>query len=148
MEKRLSKEFKELEKKISIQRKEKSEQIIKEKLDTKKLDYDTISLILEIFDKSKFSWHKEHFDVFDSKSNSFRGKELPSNNRECVMLGLRLGTIRSKIIYNLRDRQINEDERQSIDDLVWNFVWYQWKEARMLYDYSTNRKNRNTTSAS
>jgi hypothetical protein len=142
MERRLSKEFKELEKKISIQRKEKSEQIIKEKLDTKKLDYDTISLILEIFDKSKFRWHKEHFDVFDSKSNSFRGKELPSNNRECVMLGLRLGTIRSKIIYNLRDRQINEDERQSIDDLVWNFVWYQWKEARILYNFSMNMENR------
>jgi hypothetical protein len=142
MERRLSKEFKELEKKISIQRKEKSEQIIKEKLDTKKLDYDTISLILEIFNKSKFRWHKEHFDVFDSKSNSFRGKELPSNNRECVMLGLRLGTIRSKIIYNLRDRQINEDERQSIDDLVWNFVWYQWKEARILYNFSMNMENR------
>lgn len=142
MEERLSKELKELEKKISIQRKEKSEQVIKEKLDTKKLDYDTISLILEIFDKSKFKWHKEHFDVFNTKSSNFRGKELPENNRECVMLGLRLGTIRSKIIYNLRDRQINEDERQSIDDLVWNFVWYQWKEARMLYDFSMNVENR------
>lgn len=142
MEERLSKELKELEKKISIQRKEKSEQVIKEKLDTKKLDYDTISLILEIFDKSKFKWHKEHFDVFNAKSSNFRGKELPENNRECVMLGLRLGTIRSKIIYNLRDRQINEDERQSIDDLVWNFVWYQWKEAKMLYDFSMNVENR------
>lgn len=142
MEEKLSKEFKELEKKISIRRKEKSEQIIKEKLDAKKLDYDTISLILEIFDKSKFRWHKEHFDVFNTKFNSFRGKELPENSRECVMLGLRLGTIRSKIIYNLRDRQINEEERQSIDDLVWNFVWYQWKEARMLYEFSMNGKNR------
>jgi len=132
------KELKNLEKKLTKQRKEKSEQIIKEKLDKKKLDYDTIVLIIEIFEKSKFRWHKEHFDVFNSKSNNFRGKELPNNNRECVMLGLRLGTIRSKIIYNLRDRQTTEEERQSIDDLVWNFVWYQWKEARMLYDYSIN----------
>lgn len=138
MEEKLSKELKDLEKKFSSQRKEKSEKIIKEKLDKKKLDYDTVALILEIFEKSKFKWHKEHFDVFDSKSNNFRGKELPNNNRESVMLGLRLGTIRSKIIYNLRDRQIMEEERQSIDDLVWNFVWYQWKEARMLYDYSIN----------
>jgi len=52
------------------------------------------------------------------------------------MLGLRSGTIRSKIIYNLIDKKITEEERQSIDDLVWNFVWYQWKEARILYDYS------------
>ena len=132
------KELKNLEKKLTKQRKEKSEQIIKEKLDKKKLDFDTIALIIEIFEKSKFRWHKEHFDVFNSKSNNFRGKELPNNNRECVMLGLRLGTIRSKIIYNLRDRQTTEEERQSIDDLVWNFVWYQWKEARMLYDYSIN----------
>ncbi|BDQ30905.1 hypothetical protein NZNM25_12710 [Nitrosopumilus zosterae] len=140
MQAKISKELKDLERKLDKQRKEKVEQIIKEKLDQKKLDYDIITLILEIFDKSKFRWHKEHFDIFDSKSNSFRGKELPSNNRECVMLGLRLGTIRSKINYNLRDRQIKEEERQSIDDLVWDFVWYQWKEARMLYDYSTNGK--------
>jgi len=132
------KELKNFERKLANQRKEKSEQIIKEKLDKKKLDYDTIALIIEIFEKSKFKWHKEHFDVFNSKSNNFRGKELPNNNRECVMLGLRLGTIRSKIIYNLRDRQTTEEERQSIDDLIWNFVWYQWKEARMLYDYSKN----------
>jgi len=132
------KELKNLERKLANQRKEKSEQIIKEKLDKKKLDYDTIALIIEIFEKSKFKWHKEHFDVFNSKSHNFRGKELPNNNRECVMLGLRLGTIRSKIIYNLRDRQTTEEERQSIDDLIWNFVWYQWKEARMLYNYSIN----------
>jgi len=130
------KRLRNLEKKLANQRKEKSEQIIKEKLDKKKLDYDTISLIIKIFEKSKFRWHKEHFDIFNSKSNNFRGKELPNNNRECVMLGLRLGTIRSKIIYNLRDRQTTEEERQSIDDLIWNFVWYQWKEARILYDYS------------
>ncbi|KAF6247491.1 hypothetical protein C6990_03280 [Nitrosopumilus sp. b3] len=140
MGEKIIKDLKDLEKKISRQRKEKSEQIIKEKLDKKKLDYDTIELIIEIFEKSKFKWHKEHFEVFDSKSNNFRGKELPDNNRECVMLGLRLGTIRNKIIYNLRDRQLTEEERQSIDDLAWNFVWYQWKEARMLYDYSVNGK--------
>lgn len=140
MGEKITKDLKDLEKKISRQRKEKSELIIKEKLDKKKLDYDTILLIIEIFEKSKFKWHKEHFEVFDSKSNNFRGKELPDNNRECVMLGLRLGTIRNKIIYNLRDRQLTEEERQSIDDLAWNFVWYQWKEARMLYDYSVNGK--------
>jgi len=138
MEEKLVKELKKLEKKLAIERKEKSEQIIKEKMDRKQLDYDTITLILEIFETSRFKWHKEHFDVFNSKSNNFRGKELPNNNRECVMLGLRLGTIRSKIIYNLRDRQITEEERQSIDDLVWNFVWFQWKEARTFYNYSVN----------
>ena len=110
------KELKNLEKKLTKQRKEKSEQMIKEKLDKKKLDYDTIALIIEIFEKSKFRWHKEHFDIFNSKSNNFRGKELPNNNRECVMLGLRLGTIRSKIIYNLRDRQTTDEERQSIEE--------------------------------
>lgn len=138
MQGKLSKKLKNLEKKLGNQRKEKSEQIIKEKLDKRKLDYDTITLILEIFEKSKFKWHKEHFDVFDSKSNNFRGKDLPNNNRECVMLGVRLGTIRSKIIYNLRDRQITDEERQSIDDLVWNLIWYHWKEARMLHDFSMN----------
>ena len=136
-----SQDLKELEKKLSKQRKEKSEGIIKEKLDKKKLDYDTVSLILEIFEKSKFRWQAEHFDVFDSRPNEFRGRELPQNNRECVMLGMRLGTIRSKIIYNLRDRPVTEKERQSIDDLVWNFVWYQWKEARMLYDFTIKERD-------
>ena len=84
------KRLRNLEKKLANQRKEKSEQIIKEKLDKKKLDYDTISLIIKIFEKSKFRWHKEYFDIFNSKSNNFRGKELPNNNRECVMLGLGL----------------------------------------------------------
>lgn len=140
MQGKLSKKLKNLEKKLANQRKEKSEQIIKEKLDKRKLDYDTITLILEIFEKSKFKWHKEHFDVFDSKSNNFRGEDLPNNNRECVMLGVRLGTIRSKIIYNLRDRQITDEERQSIDDLVWNLIWYHWKEARMLHDFSMNEE--------
>ena len=138
MTEKLSKlqDLKELEKKLSRQRKEKSEEFIKEKLDKKKLDYDTISLIVEIFEKSKFRWQKEHFDLFDAKSDEFRGRELPKNNRECVMLGMRLGMLRSKIIFNLRDRPVTEKERQSIDDLVWNLVWYQWKEARMLYDFS------------
>jgi hypothetical protein len=130
-----SKPLKEFEKKLSMQRKQHSENLIKEKLDQKKLDYDTIALILEVFDKSKFQWHKEHFDVFDSKPDSFRGKILPKNNRECVMLGVRLGTMRSKIIYNLRDMSLSETQRQDIDDLIWNFVWYSWQEARMIHDY-------------
>jgi hypothetical protein len=33
---------------------------MKEKLDKKKLDYYTVSLILEVFRKSKFQWHAEH----------------------------------------------------------------------------------------
>ena len=140
MQEKLSKKLKNLEKKLENQRKEKCEQIIKEKLDKKKIDYDTITLILEIFEKSKFKWHKEHFDVFDSKSNNFKGKDLPHNNRECVMLGVRLGTIRSKIIYNLRDRQITDKERQSIDDLTWNLIWHQWKKARILHDFIMNEE--------
>ena len=130
-----SKSLSEIKKKLSRERKQVSEDLIKEKLNKKKLDYDTVSLILEIFNKSKFLWHDEHFDIFESKPNDFRGKELPKNNRECVMLGLRLGTMRGKIIYNLRDRQITEEQRQDIDDLIWNFVWYSWKESRIVYDY-------------
>ena len=133
-------ELKELEKKLSNQRKEKSEEFIKEKLDNKKLDYDTVSLIIELFEKSKFRWQKEHFEIFDTRPEEFRGKDLPKNNRECVMLGMRLGMLRSKIIFNLRDRPVTEKERQSIDDLVWNLVLYQWKEARILYDYSNKEK--------
>jgi hypothetical protein len=45
-------------------------------------------MILQVFEKSKFQWHKEHFDIFDSKPDDFRGKELPKNYRECVMLGI------------------------------------------------------------
>lgn len=136
-----SKSLKELEKKLGIQRKQVSEDLIKEKLNKKKLDYDTISLILEVFDKSKFQWYEEHFAVFDSKPDNFRGKILPKNNRECVMLGVRLGTIRSKIIYNLRDAQLTEKQRQDIDDLIWNFVWYSWQEARILHDYMIKEKS-------
>ena len=130
-----SKSLSEIKKKLSRERKQVSEDLIKEKLNKKKLDYDTVSLILEVFNKSKFQWHDEHFDIFDSKPDDFRGKELPKNNRECVMLGLRLGTMRGKIIYNLRDRQITEEQRQDIDDLIWNFVWYSWKESRIVHDY-------------
>ncbi|EIJ65483.1 hypothetical protein BD31_I0697 [Candidatus Nitrosopumilus salaria BD31] len=136
-----SKSLKELEKKLNQQRKQASENLIKEKLDQKNLDYDTVSVILEIFDKSKFQWHEEHFDVFDSKPDDFRGKILPKNNRECVMLGVRLGTMRSKIIYNLRDLQLTEKQRQDIDDLIWNFVWYSWQQARILHDHIIKEKS-------
>jgi len=136
-----SKSLKELEKKLDIQRKQASEHLIKEKLNKKKLDYDTVSLILEVFDKSKFQWQGEHFDVFDSKPDYFRDKILPKNNRECVMLGVRLGTMRSKIIYNLRDIPLTERQRYDIDDLIWNFIWYSWQEARIIYDYEIKEKS-------
>ena len=136
-----SKSLKNLEKKLGIQRKQVFEDLIKEKLNKKKLDYDTVSLILEVFDKSKFQWHQEHFDLFDSKPSGFRGKMLPKNNRECVMLGVRLGTMRSKIIYNLRDATLTEKQRQDIDDLIWNFIWYSWQEARTIYDYDAKEKS-------
>jgi hypothetical protein len=136
-----SKSLKELEKKLNQQRKQVLENLIKEKLDQKNLDYDTVSVILEIFDKSKFQWHEKHFDVFDSKPDDFRGKILPKNNRECVMLGVRLGTMRSKIIYNLRDLQLTEKQRQDIDDLIWNFVWYSWQQARILHDHIIKEKS-------
>jgi hypothetical protein len=136
-----SKSLIELKKKLSKDRKRLSEDLIKEKLDKKKLDYDTVSLILEVFNKSKFQWHTEHFDVFDSKPDNFRGKVLPNNNRECVMLGVRLGTMRGKIIYNLRDRPLTEQQRQDIDDLIWNFVWYSWQEERMVYEHTIKEKS-------
>ena len=135
-----SKSLKELEKKLSRQRKQASEDLIKKKLDKKNLDYDTISMILQVFEKSKFQWHKEHFDIFDSKPVDFRGKELPKNYRECVMLGVRLGTMRSKIIYNLQNMQLTENHRQDIDDLIWNFVWLSWQEARIIHDHAINEK--------
>jgi len=136
-----SKSIKKLEKKLDIQRKQASEDLIKEKLNKKKLDYDTVSLILEVFDKSKFQWHEEHFDVFDSKPDYFRDKILPKNNRECVMLGVRLGTMRSKIIYNLRDIPLTERQRYDIDDLIWNFIWHSWHEARTIYDCEIKEKS-------
>ena len=52
------------------------------------------------------------------------------------MLGIKLGTMRGNIAYNLRDRAVTDKDRESIDDLVWNLVWYQWQEARMLYDFT------------
>ena len=133
--------LKELQKRLSKQRKQKSEDLIKEKLNKKELDYDTTTLLLEVFGKSKFEWQKEHFDIFESKPEEFRDKNLPQNHRECVMLGIRLGTMRSKVIYNLRDRPLTEKERKSIDDLLWNFIWYQWQEARILYDFTVNKTN-------
>ncbi|MFB5621000.1 MAG: hypothetical protein ACE5RC_07730 [Nitrosopumilus sp.] len=136
-----SESFKELEKKLDKEIKKVSEELIKEKLDKKKLDYDTIALILEVFDKSKFQWKQGHFEAFDSAPENFRGKTLPKNNRECVMLGIRLGTMRGKIIYNLRNSQITEKQRNEIDDLVWNFVWYSWQEARILYNRSNEKEN-------
>ena len=116
-----SKSLKELKKKLSRQIKQASEDLVKKKLDKKDLDYDTISMILQVFQKSKFQWHKEHFDIFDSKPDDFRGKELPKNYRECIMLGVRLGTMRGKVIYNLQNMQLIEKHRQYIDDLIWNF---------------------------
>ena len=104
-------ELKELEKRLSRKRKERSEEKIKEILKKKEVDYDTVTTILDIFRKSKFQWKKEHFDVFESRPNEFRGKELPDNNRECVMLGVRLGTMRSKVIYNLKGLQITEKQK-------------------------------------
>lgn len=136
-----SKSFKQLRKKLSSKRKQVSEDLMKEKLDKKKLDYDTVQLVLEVFRKSKFEWRADHFDIFDKSPDSFRGKLLPSNNRECVMLGVRLGTMRGKIIYNLRDRQLSEKQRQDIDDLIWNFVWLSWKEARTLNDHAVKENS-------
>ena len=136
-----SKSLKELEKKLGRQRKQASEDLIKKKLNKKNLDYDTISMILQVFEKSKFEWKEEHFENFDSEPEKFRGKELPKNNRECVMLGVRLGTMRGKIIYNLQNMQLTNKHRQDIDDLIWNFVWYSWREARIIHDHKVKEKS-------
>jgi len=56
------------------------------------------------------------------------------------MLGIRLGTVRSKMIYNLRDRPLSKKELQAMDDLIWSLVLYQWKEARMIYDFELKEK--------
>ena len=135
-----SKSYKELEKKLSREIKTASENIIKEKINKKKLDYDTVSLILDVFDKSKFHWKSEHFESFDLAPESFRGSKLPENSRECIMLGVRLGTMRGKIIYNLRGSQITEKQRNEIDDLTWKLVWYSWQESRLLHDRKKNNK--------
>jgi hypothetical protein len=139
-----SRELKELEKRLSRKRKERSEEKIKEILKKKEIDYDTVTTILDIFRKSKFQWKKEHFDVFESRPNEFRGKELPDNNRECVMLGVRLGTMRSKVIYNLKGLQITEKQKHDIDELIWNFIWYQWREVKTINDF-LNQENSNPT---
>jgi len=135
-----SKELKELEKKLSRQTKENSEKKIKEILSDKVIDYDTVKTILDVFKKSKFQWLDEHFDTFDSRPEEFRGKGLPKNNRECLMLGMRLGNMRSKVIYNLRGMQFTEKHRQAMDDLIWNLIWYQWKEARQINNFSLKEK--------
>ena len=140
MNEKKSKSLKELEGKLSKQRKQVSENLIKEKLNKKNLDYDTISMILQVFEKSKFRWQEEHFKNFDSEPENFRGKELPKNNRECVMLGVRLGTMRGKIIYNLQNMQLPDKHRQDTDDLIWNFVWHSWHEARIIHDHRVEEK--------
>jgi hypothetical protein len=56
------------------------------------------------------------------------------------MLGVRLGTMRSKIIYNLRERQLTEKQRQDIDELIWDFIWYQWKESRTIHDFTIEKE--------
>ena len=135
-----SKELKELEKKLSRQTKEKSENKIKELLAKKNIDYDTVTMILDIFKKSKFKWLDEHFEIFNSRPDEFRGKELPKNNRESLMLGMRLGTMRSKVILNLRGMQLTEKHRQTIDELIWSIIWYQWKEAKEINNFSLKEK--------
>ena len=82
--------------------------------------------------------------MFESRPNEFRGKELPDNNRECVMLGVRLGTMRSKVIYNLKGLQITEKQKHDIDELIWNFIWYQWREVKTINDF-LNQENSNPT---
>ena len=130
-----SSEFKELEKRLSRKRKERSEEKIKEILKRKELDYDTVNTILEVFKKSKFQWQQEHFEVFESRPNEFRGKELLDNNRECVMLGVRLGTMRNKVIHNLREMQFSEKQKHDLDELIWNFIWYQWRESKSINEF-------------
>lgn len=127
--------LKELEKRLSRKRKERSEEKIKEILKRKELDYDTVNTILEVFKKSKFQWQQEHFEVFESRPNEFRGKELPDNNRECVMLGVRLGTMRNKVIHNLREMQFSEKQKHDLDELIWNFIWYQWRESKTINEF-------------
>jgi hypothetical protein len=82
----------------------------------------------------------QNTEIFDSSPANFRGRKLPKNNRECVMLRVRLGTMRGKAILNLRDRQLTEKESQNVDDLIWDFVWYSWQEARLPHDHSIKEK--------
>ena len=73
--------------------------------------------------------------MFESRPNEFRGKELPDNNRECVMLGVRLGTMRNKVIHNLREMQFSEKQKHDLDELIWNFIWYQWRESKSINEF-------------
>jgi len=36
--------------------------------------------------------------------------------------------------------QLTEKHRQDIDDLIWNFVWLSWQEARIIHDHTINEK--------
>ena len=136
-----SDKIKEYSKRISNQRREKCEKIIKEKINKRKVDYDTAQLILNLFGKSKFNWKSQYFEDFDSTPCRFRAKELPKNSRECVMLGMQLGTMRSNVLHNMKGMAITDEDKKSIDDLIWSLIWYQWKEARMIYDFTKNESN-------
>ena len=57
------------------------------------------------------------------------------------MLGVRLGTMRSKVIYNLKGLQITEKQKHDIDELIWNFIWYQWREAKTINDFLNQDDN-------
>ena len=71
-----SKNFKELEKKLGKQRKQKSEDLIKEKLNKKELDYDTVSLNSQRFLKNQNFNGRQGIlmiliqDLLDSEANS------------------------------------------------------------------------------
>ena len=139
-----SKRIKEVQKKLSNQRKEKSEKAIKEKLDKKEIDYDTVQLILKVIERTKSKWTSEYFDGCDSMPDRFRGKGLPENSRESMMLGIMLGTMRANVTHNLRNREFTEGDKKSIDELVWTLIWYEWKEKRMLHDYASDKNNNST----
>ena len=132
--------IKEYSKKISNQRREKCEKIIKDKVHKREVDYDTAQLILNLFGKSKFSWKPQYFEDFDSNPYRFRGMDLPENGRECVMLGMQLGTLRSNVIHNMKGMDLTDEHKKSIDELVWSLLWYQWKESRMIHDF-TKKEN-------
>ena len=136
-----SNKIKEYSKKVGNQRREKCEKIVKEKINKREVDYDTAQLILNLFGKSKFSWKSQYFEDFDSNPCRFRGKELPENGRECVMMGMQLGTLRSNVLHNLKGMAITDENKKSIDELVWSLLWYQWKEARMIYDFTKNESS-------
>ena len=41
---------------------------------------------------------------------------------------------------NLQNVQLTEKHRQDIDDLIWNFVWLSWQEARRIHEHGINEK--------